>query len=65
MITHWVKASKSNTTGDCVEMRGHDDAVEVRDTKAMGTGPILSFASKEFAAWVEAAKRGEFDHLTG
>jgi hypothetical protein len=47
----------------CVEMRQHAGAVEVRDTKAKGHGPSLAFTKSEFAAWLEGAKRGEFDHL--
>jgi hypothetical protein len=37
--------------------------IEVRDTKAQGTGPVLRFTSAEFAAWLDGARRGEFDHL--
>jgi hypothetical protein len=61
--TPWIKASRSGGTGDCVEMRGHDGAVQIRDTKAHGEGPILGFTKSEFAAWLDGAKSGEFDHL--
>jgi hypothetical protein len=44
-------------------MRGHDGLVEVRDTKAHGAGPTLGFTKAEFAAWLDGAKNGEFDHL--
>jgi hypothetical protein len=37
--------------------------IEVRDTKAKGQGPVLRFTSAEFAAWLDGARRGEFDHL--
>jgi hypothetical protein len=59
----WVKASRSGNQGSCVEMRQHSNAVEVRDTKDSGDGPTLRFTASEFAAWVDGAKRGEFDHL--
>jgi len=59
----WVKASRSGGNGQCVEMRRHDDAVEVRDTKAHGNGPTLRVTSGQFAAWIEGAKNGEFDHF--
>ncbi len=61
--THWVKASRSNGGGECVELRRHDAAVEVRDTKAHGLGPSLRMNPSAFAAWLDAAKSGELDHL--
>ena len=62
--TQWIKATASGGNGsDCVEMRQHDGAVEVRDTKDHGHGPTLGFTKSEFAAWLDGAKRGEFDHL--
>ena len=63
--TPWIKASRSNEHGSCVEMRRHDDRIEVRDTKDNGTGPVLRFTPAEFAAWIDGATKGEFDHLTG
>jgi uncharacterized protein DUF397 len=62
--TQWVKASASGANGQCVEMRRHGETIEVRDTKDGGSGPRLGFTPAEFAAWVDGAKRGEFDHLT-
>ena len=62
--TPWTKASASD--GDspaCVEMRTHDGMVEVRDSKDPH-GPVLRFRADEFAAWLNGAKSGEFDHLT-
>ena len=61
--TPWVKASASNDKGSCVEQRRHGSMIEVRDTKGGGTGPILRFTEAEFAAWLDGAKRGEFDHM--
>ena len=61
--TPWIKASKSNEQGSCVEQRRYDGMVEIRDTKDQGVGPILRFTEAEFAAWLDGAKRGEFDHL--
>ena len=58
----WIKASKSDATGDCVEMRGLDHTVLVRDSKNADTG-VLSLGSAGFAAWLSAAKDGEFDRL--
>lgn len=61
--TKWVKASRSNGNGACVEMRVHDSAVEVRDTKARGLNPSLRITRPAFAEWLKAAKNGELDHL--
>ena len=63
--TNWIKATKSGGNGgSCVEMRGHAGTVEVRDTKAHGTGPTLGLTKMQFSAWLAAAKRGEFDTLS-
>jgi len=62
--TKWVKASKSGNQGQCVELRQHDEVVEIRDTKQRGQGPTLGFTKDEFAAFLHGAKNGEFDHLT-
>ena len=61
--TPWIKASASTEGSNCVEQRRHDGMVEVRDTKDHGTGPVLRFTPAEFAAWLDGAGRGEFDHL--
>jgi transcriptional regulator with XRE-family HTH domain len=60
--TPWVKAEASGSQGQCVEMRRHGAAVEVRDSKNP-EGAVLSYTSAEFAAWISGAKNGEFDHL--
>ena len=61
--TPWIKASRSGDVGSCVEQRRHAGMIEVRDTKDGGAGPTLRFTEAEFAAWLDGAKRGEFDHL--
>jgi hypothetical protein len=61
--TPWIKASASDTGSSCVEQRRNEGLVEVRDTKARGTGPVLRFTPAEYAAWLDGARRGEFDHL--
>jgi Domain of unknown function (DUF397) len=60
--TPWVKASRSSQTGSCVEQRRSGDVIEVRDTKDP-SGPVLRFTEAEYAAWIDGAKKGEFDHL--
>ena len=61
-ITPWIKASRSGELAQCVEMRRNGGAVEVRDSKDP-EGPSLSHAKSGFAAWLDGAKNGEFDHL--
>ncbi|MBT0769652.1 DUF397 domain-containing protein [Kineosporia sp. J2-2] len=62
--TTWIKSARSSANGSCVEMRQHAAAVEVRDTKQLGQGPILRLAPTGFADWIAGAKTGELDHLT-
>jgi hypothetical protein len=57
----WIKASRSaGNGGDCVEVRRHDGAVEVRDSKDPA-GPVLRVAPAQFAAWLAAARDGALD----
>jgi DNA integrity scanning protein DisA with diadenylate cyclase activity len=62
--TPWIKARRS-ANAECVEMRRHDGAVQVRDTKARGCGPVLNLTKQQFVTWLAGAKAGEFDHLRG
>ena len=60
----WVKAARSADQGSCVESRRHHDMIEVRDSKDP-SGPVLRFRPDEYAAWLDGARNGEFDHLLG
>lgn len=60
--TPWIKASASDGGGQCVELRRHDGMIEVRDSKDP-RGAVLRFRFDEFAAWLDGARSGEFDHL--
>ncbi|MEU1813254.1 DUF397 domain-containing protein [Micromonospora aurantiaca (nom. illeg.)] len=58
----WFKSSRSGNNGSCVEVaRLGGDSIGVRDTKARGQGPILTFTSAEWDAFIDGAKLGEFD----
>lgn len=59
----WVKASSSDANGNCVELRRHQGTVQVRDTKDAGTGPVLNLSPAEMAAWLDGARKGEFNRL--
>ncbi len=60
---NWKKSTRSGAAGHCVEVRGGDDLIQVRDTKDNGTGPILGFTGAEWDAFIAGAKAGEFDRV--
>ncbi|MEU2582075.1 DUF397 domain-containing protein [Streptomyces avermitilis] len=52
----WFKSSYSGSGGgDCVEVAAGQDAVYVRDSKAVGGGPVLRVGRGEWAAFVALA----------
>ena len=58
----WVKSSRSgNNGGQCVEVRIGAAVVEVRDSKAGGTGPVLRLPRAQFTAFLDDVRRGRFD----
>jgi Domain of unknown function (DUF397) len=57
----WRKSSYSNSSGNCVEAAPADAAVGVRDSKQHDRGPVLEFTRTAWAAFIRAAKDGEFD----
>lgn len=58
----WFKSSFSGVNGNCVEVKlGDDGSASVRDTKQAGSGPVLSFTSGEWRAFVAGVRQGEFD----
>jgi hypothetical protein len=60
--TRWFKSTRSGSNGgQCVEVRRHDGKIQVRDSKANGAGPILTFTRDEWAAFLGGARQGEFD----
>lgn len=59
----FFKAEKTVPKGNCVEMARMDDGnIAVRDSKNP-TGPALIFNTAEIDAWLDGAKKGEFDGL--
>lgn len=59
----WVKARRS-AVGNCVELAAHPDGqhVAVRHSKEPD-GVALVYTKAEVEAFLDGAKRGEFDHL--
>jgi predicted phage gp36 major capsid-like protein len=59
----WIKASRSYALGECVELAVDGQVVALRDSKAPEIE--LRFTRAEMAAFLDGARRGEFDHLLG
>jgi hypothetical protein len=58
----WRKATASGQNGGgCVEVMITEDSVRVRDTKDGGTGPIHVYTHPEWNAFLDGARKGEFD----
>jgi hypothetical protein len=57
----WIKASKSGDIGACVELAPDGDRIVLRDSK--NPQVQLSYTHAEIDAFIDGAKRGEFDHL--
>lgn len=67
LAVNWRKSTLSNPSGSCVELaRLPGDAVAIRNSR-FPAGPALVCAGTEVAAFLAAAKIGEFDdlYLTG
>jgi hypothetical protein len=57
----WTKASAS-LSGACVEVARFDGRIAVRDSKNPD-GAILLYTDREWDAFLDGAKKGEFDHF--
>lgn len=60
MTERWVKSSRSEGAGNCVEVAHLPDAVGVRDSKDPA-GPNLTFGLPAWRGFVADVKAGEFD----
>ncbi|MER8099908.1 DUF397 domain-containing protein [Kitasatospora sp. NPDC094016] len=58
----WQKSSYSGSNSDCVEVRTADGVIELRESDEGEA--IVRTTRLEFAAFLQGAKAGEFDHLT-
>jgi Domain of unknown function (DUF397) len=56
----WRKARSSVGNGACVEIAPMDGLVAVRDSKDP-RGPILTYTTAEWRAFLGGAKKGKFD----
>lgn len=53
---NWRKASYSWEGSQCVETGDTDSGVAVRDTKANGRGPVLTFGADNWANFLKTVK---------
>jgi hypothetical protein len=58
----WRKSSRSNASGNCVQVARFPDAVGVRDSKNPDGGALV-VPGKAFATFVNAIKAGTYDVL--
>jgi hypothetical protein len=58
----WRKAQSSVANGACVEVAPADGMIAMRDSKKPG-GPVLTYTPAEWRAFLDGAKKGEFDDL--
>ena len=56
----WQKARKSLANGSCVEVGRADGLIAVRDSKDP-EGPVLHYTPAEWDAFLDGARKGEFD----
>ncbi|MFH8379920.1 DUF397 domain-containing protein [Kitasatospora sp. NPDC018058] len=57
----WQKSSYSAANSECVEVRGIDEVIELRESDEGDV--IVRTTSLKFASFLRGAKAGEFDHL--
>ena len=58
----WRKSTRSQQSGQCVELARVAGVIGVRDSKEPD-GPILVFTVEEVAAFLDGVAKGEFNDL--
>jgi hypothetical protein len=58
---HWIKGSRSVGTGACLELASAGEMIALRNSRDPGN--VLYYTKAEIAAFIDAARVGEFDHL--
>lgn len=59
----WIKASRSYGGGACFELARDGELIALRNSRDPNV--VLRYTFDELAAFLDGAKRGEFDHLLG
>jgi hypothetical protein len=58
--SQWRKSSYSSSNANCVEVRGQEETVDVRDSKNV-PGPVLTVSDQAWSEFIQGVKHGEFD----
>ncbi|GAA1407126.1 hypothetical protein GCM10009639_55490 [Kitasatospora putterlickiae] len=59
---NWQKSSFSGENMDCVEIASGGELIHIRESD--DPAAVIAIAKAKLATWLQAAKAGEFDHLT-
>lgn len=54
------RIAKMSGDSNCVQVRRHDDMIVIGNSR-FPDGPFLSYTKDEWAAFLDGAKKGEFD----
>ncbi|MGQ0719342.1 MAG: DUF397 domain-containing protein [Pseudonocardiales bacterium] len=54
----WRTSTRSSNGGNCVEVDFTTAGIQMRDSKARGTGPIIDFTPTQWAAFLHESVRG-------
>ncbi len=57
----WIKARKSFPNSACIELAADGEMIVLRNSRDPGVE--IRYTRDELAAFLDGAKRGEFDHL--
>ncbi|MFC5663614.1 DUF397 domain-containing protein [Kitasatospora misakiensis] len=60
---NWQKSSYSGDAADCVEIAADGSLIHIRESDDPAIA--ITTTKAKLAAWLQGAKAGEFDHLTG